>query len=96
MIEYRTLYVAPLRPVGTLSILTSLSIEVGSCRLYFRFNFVVAGLYLIDFDQFTPRLRVVLTQSADQMSTGTCSYVASLAALIRSLAGEFAVFTTNC
>ena len=30
-------------------------------------------------------LRVTLTQSADQMSTGTCSYVASLAALIRDL-----------
>ncbi|CAK9079549.1 unnamed protein product [Durusdinium trenchii] len=28
-------------------------------------------------------LRVILTQSADQMSTGTCSYVASLAALTR-------------
>lgn len=33
-------------------------------------------------------LRVILTQSADQMSTGTCSYVASLAALASTFAAE--------
>lgn len=33
-------------------------------------------------------LRVILTQSADQMSTGTCSYVASLAALTRASAAR--------